>query len=219
MRWINRCSRSSRISVHVRRNTQSSPIEGIVGVEAGARYFYLDKSGRYLFTGQLIDLESGANLTEARLGKTRKKQMATFSDNDKVIFPAKEEEKGVLDIFTDTTCPYCRKLHSEVPKLQAAGVTVRYLPFPRSGPQGRGYDEMRSVWCAEDSAAEMTIAKSGSSYEVGITDCEAAAAVDAGYRLGVRVGVNGTPAIILPDGRMQPGYRPYNDLIEILGIN
>ena len=49
--------------------------------------------------------------------------------------------------------------------------------------------------------------------------CEAGKAVSAGYKLGVAIGVRGTPAIVLPDGRMISGYRPYDSLVSALGID
>jgi thiol:disulfide interchange protein DsbC len=198
---------------------EETPVAGIFGVRTGSRYVYLDESGRYAFIGKLMDLEKGEDLSEQKLGTMRLEKLSTFADADKVVFPAKGEEKAHLDVFTDTTCPYCRRLHGEVPELQAAGITVRYLPFPRGGLRGKGYDEMRSVWCAEDRRAEMNAAKSGAPYDVGATDCESAKAVGTGYRLGVEVGVTGTPSIILPDGRMIPGYRPWRDLAAALGVS
>ena len=38
------------------------------------------------------------------------------------------------------------------------------------------------------------------------------------FELGVSMGVNGTPALFLEDGRAIPGYRPAADLGQIMGI-
>lgn len=197
---------------------RSTPVNGVVGVRVANRYVYLDRTGRYAFTGDMLDLETGENLTGSWRAEGRLEKLAEFPMDSRVIYPAEGEERGVLDIFTDTTCPYCRKLHQEVPQLQQQGVTVRYLPFPRGGLKGAGYDEMRAVWCAGDSLAAMDRAKSNAAIEGGNGDCERASAVDEGYRLGVDVGVSGTPAIFLPDARLIPGYRPYGKLLEALGI-
>lgn len=198
---------------------EPTPIEGVYGVAAGSRYVFLDESGRYAFTGDLIDLETRRNLGEQRLGAMRLNRLKEFTDDDKVIFPAIGEQRAHLDIFTDTTCPYCRQLHREVPDLQAAGVSVRYLPFPREGSSGQGYEELRSVWCSDDRQAAMSEAKLEGDYQSGDTDCAAGDLVDSGYRLGLDIGVNGTPAIILPDGRMIPGYQTHARLLDALGID
>lgn len=69
------------------------------------------------------------------------------------VFPATGEEKAVLNVFTDSSCPYCKKLHEEVSKLQEAGISVHYIPYPRGGSRGPGYQELKQVWCAKDKAS------------------------------------------------------------------
>ena len=39
------------------------------------------------------------------------------------------------------------------------------------------------------------------------------------YQLGVESGIQGTPAIIFPDGKMVPGYLPAKRLAAMLGID
>lgn len=107
---------------------------------------------------------------------------------------------------------------SEVSQIQKAGISVRYLSFPRSGKRRTGYKQLRSVWCAEDRQWAMTSAKTEANYEIGDTGRADADAVDAGYRLGVEVGLSGTPTVVLPDGSMIPGYRPWEQLAEALGV-
>jgi hypothetical protein len=50
-------------------------------------------------------------------------------------------------------------------------------------------------------------------------DCGEADAVAAGYELGLELGVNGTPAIVLPDGRLQRCYLPADRLLGALGLD
>ena len=186
-------------------------------VKAGSAYVYLSSDGRYALIGDMLDLTTGDNLTERRRAGDRLGLLKDFPDSDKVVFAAQGEERATVDVFTDTSCPYCRKLHAEVPQLRSAGVTVRYLPFPRGGNKGSGYADLKAVWCAEDRAAAMDIAKGTAQGSLGKGDCDAAAAVDRGYLLGQRVGITGTPAIVLPDGRLQPGYLPARQLLTLLG--
>ncbi len=170
------------------------------------------------FVGNLIDLATGESLTEAKRTIERAAEIATFPIDDKVVFAANGEQRAYIDVFTDTTCPYCRKLHAEVPQLQAAGITVRYLAFPRGGQNSQGDRELRAVWCAADPVQGMHLAKTQSVIPDNDGTCEAASAVTAGYQLGVALGVRGTPAIVLPDGTMIPGYRPHGELLATLGV-
>ena len=57
-------------------------------------------------------------------------------------------------------------------------------------------------------------AKSGSLQEDGT--CAEALAVDEGYLLGNRLGINGTPALFAGNGATFPGYVPHQKLIPQL---
>ena len=192
-----------------------SPVKGIDQVTLDGDTVYITRDGRHAFIGSLIDLEAGRNLTAEAQKKISRRLLDQFGDANKVIFRAKGKERAAIDVFTDTSCPYCRKLHAEVPKLQENGITVRYLPYPRGGARGPGYEGLRKVWCADDSAQAMTQAKRDRLAE-GSTDCKRAELVDQGYRLGNRLGIQGTPTIFLPDGTRIGGYLPADQLLQRL---
>lgn len=195
-----------------------SPVEGIVQSKYGNQYIYATKDGRYGFAGDLIDLQTGENLTERLRKHDRLALLKKFKSEDMAVLPAKGKEKAQITIFTDTSCPFCRKLHKEVPQLIKAGVTVRYIPFSRGGKEGRGYEDLRSVWCSKDRAAAMDIAKGTEKGILGFGDCKAADAVDKGYQFGIEIGLRGTPAIVMPDGNFLQGYRPAKKLLKMLKI-
>lgn len=195
-----------------------SPVEGIVQSKYGDQYIYATKDGRYGFVGDLIDLRTSENLTEKLRKGDRLALVEKFKPENMTIFPAKGKEKAQITIFTDTSCPFCRKLHKEVPQLTKAGVTVRYIPFPRGGKEGPGYEDLRSVWCSKDRAAAMNIAKGINKGVLGFGDCKAANLVDKGYLFGIQIGLRGTPAIVMPDGEFLQGYRPATKLLEMLKI-
>lgn len=197
---------------------EETPLNGLYEVNAGGQFVYLDSTGRYGLIGNLIDLDTGENLTEAKRAVERVSKLSSFPKEDKVIFTAEGEQRAYIDVFTDTTCPYCRKLHTEIPQLQAAGISVRYLPFPRGGPGSQGDSELRAVWCAADPVQGMHLAKTQSVIPQNDGACAAAGAVAAGYQLGNELGIRGTPAIVLPDGSIIPGYRPHAELIAALGL-
>ena len=135
----------------------------------------------------------------------------------RVVYPAENEELAVLNVFTDTSCGYCQRLHSEIKHLQAAGISVNYYPYPRGGSRGPGYSDLRKVWCADDRLAAMNVAKGTLPGRLaGSSDCESASYVDDGFALGNRIGVEGTPALYTSDGVMFNGYVPYQELIPQL---
>ena len=118
----------------------------------------------------------------------------------------------MLNVFTDATCGYCRKLHNEMDILNDLGITVRYLAFPRQGLNSKVYSDAVSIWCSDNPQEAMTQAKAGGN--VASTSCENEVAEQ--YNFGKAIGVNGTPNIILPDGTVIPGYQPAQALLTAL---
>jgi len=199
---------------------QPTAVDGIFRVRIGGTYVYLTADGHHAFTGDLVDLATGQNLTEDQRSGDRMAALETFPDDALLLFPARGEERARIHVFTDSSCPYCKKLHREVPALREAGVTVAYIPFPRGGKGGPGYSELRTVWCADDPAEAFNIAAGTAKGQLPAdeADCAAAKAVDAGFSLGNRVGVRGTPTIVLPSGAELPGYVNVSTLLRHLGL-
>jgi thiol:disulfide interchange protein DsbC len=115
-------------------------------------------------------------------------------------------------VFTDPTCGYCRKLHSEIDGYNALGITIAYAAFPRGGINSEMDRLLKDVWCANDQKQALTDAKN----DVAIAKGTCNTPVDQMYSIGESLGINGTPAIILPNGDMVPGYRPPEQLLQTL---
>lgn len=197
-------------------NIAQTSIEDLWQVQIGNRYIYLLDDGKHALMGDLVNLESGRNITERSRRVAAVAAIAEFSDEDLVIFAARGESKATLNVFTDTSCPFCQKLHGEIEKLQEAGITVRYLPYARGGSSGPGYQHLKSVWCADDRNQAMTDAKNQRFDSLPAGDCTAAAMIERGYRAGNKIGISGTPALIKSNGEKIEGYRPYQELIPRL---
>jgi thiol:disulfide interchange protein DsbC len=184
-------------------------VEGVYQTRFGNKFAYLIGDGRYVFIGDLVDLKEARNITEASRRELVVEELASFSEEKLIVFPADNEELAVLNVFTDTSCGYCQQ--------QEAGISVHYFPYPRGGNRGPGYSDLQKVWCADDKLAAMSIAKGASAGSLTASnDCESARYVDEGYLLGNRIGVTGTPALYKADGTMFNGYVPYQQLIPQL---
>ena len=132
----------------------------------GGQVVYMTPDTSYIIAdNSLYHLtKNGAeNVTETRLNPKRAAALKAIKDEQTVFFAAKGKQKAVLDIFTDIDCPYCQKLHQEVPRLNELGIAVRYFAYPRSGivnPQNgqetESYRKINYVWCAKNPAIAMT---------------------------------------------------------------
>ena len=188
-----------------------APLAGLFEFVAEGRVLYISADGRYVVSGDIIDLEANSNLTQARQGELTLKLIEELGEAQMLVF-AGAETKHTVTVFTDVDCPYCAMLHKEVPKLNAAGVTVRYLLYPRAGIASPTFKKSVSVWCAKDPHAAIGVAKSGG--EVEARDCDNPVADH--YRVGQMAGVTGTPTLVLEDGRILPGYLPAEKLIQVI---
>ncbi|TBU94503.1 DsbC family protein [Phytopseudomonas dryadis] len=190
-----------------------SPMPGVYQVQLkGGRQLYASADGQFVMQGYLFQFKDGQalNLTEIEEGRAVAKQIDAIAAKDMVVF-APQAPKAHITVFTDTDCGYCQKLHSEVPELNRLGVEVRYVAFPRQGLGSKGAKELASVWCAKDRQAAMNKAKSRQAVDEATCDNPVAAQ----YQLGQMIGVNGTPAIILENGKMIPGYQPAPQLARL----
>lgn len=189
-----------------------SPVAGIFEVEMGADTAYVSANGRFLFSGDLYDVDSRANLTEVGRMTARSKALAKLDERDMIVFgPA--TAKHTITVFTDVECGYCRKLHGEIDQLTKLGVRVRYLAYPRAGPGTEDWDKMEAVWCSKDRNTAITKAKQG---EIVKSAKCGATPVAKQYALGEELGVRGTPAIFTTSGDYIGGYLPPKELVQQL---
>ncbi|MEM1435235.1 MAG: DsbC family protein [Pseudomonadota bacterium] len=194
-----------------------SPIPGIVALNLpDGSVYYGTTDGRYLFAGDLFRLDDDdlVNLAERNRADKRRALMADVARGEMVSFAPTGPRKAAMYVFTDVDCGFCRKLHLEVPELNAMGVEVNYLAYPRAGIGSESYDRIVSAWCADDPQAALTALKSGKV----IPPSTCSNPVASQYQLGQSIGISGTPAIVLEDGRLLPGYLPAAELAKTIGI-
>jgi len=189
-----------------------SPIAGLFEVRMGAQIAYVSADGRFLVRGDIIEISSEANLSEARRGVARLSALNDVGESRMIVFSPKQV-KHTINIFTDVDCGYCRKLHREIAQYLAQGVRVRYLFFPRSGPNTESWTKAEQVWCSADRNDALTRSKRG---EVLTTKVCSPTPVQEHYALGIEFGVTGTPAIITDTGELVPGYVPAAELAAYL---
>jgi thiol:disulfide interchange protein DsbC len=197
-------------------NAEPATIPGMVSIElAGGTQLYATADGHYLIAGDLYEMGDGlVNVAEQNRDAKRRELIAGVSLSDMAVFPATTQRRAVLTVFTDVDCGYCRKFHQEVPELNRMGVEVRYLAYPRSGIGSPSYDKLVTAWCSKDRQDAITRMKRGE--DLPAKTCDNPVAQE--YELGHLAGLQGTPAIVLEDGRMLPGYMPASALGQVLGI-
>lgn len=191
-----------------------APIPGVYRLLLGPQVAYVSADGRYFLRGDIIDLKSGNNLTVAERDQARVTYLKKLGESDMIVF-APAHIKRSITVLTDIDCDYCRLLEQDRSALNAMGVEVRYLFYPRDGVDTASWNKAVSVWCAKDQKTAFTAAMQGK--PVKPLKCDAAP-VTAGYEFGRLLGIDGTPAIITDRGKMIAGYIPIDAMADMLGV-
>jgi thiol:disulfide interchange protein DsbC len=189
-----------------------SPIPGLYEVTMGGLIAYVSSDGKYLVSGNVYDLDTQVNLTASRRNAARAKALAAARDDQMIVFsPA--NAKMTVTVFTDIDCGYCRKFHNQIAEFNKAGIRVRYMMFPRSGPGTESWRKAEGVWCSADRRDALTRAKRGE--EVKAKPCTGASAIQAQYAMGEDLGVEGTPAIFTQTGDYVGGFMTPDQLVKV----
>jgi thiol:disulfide interchange protein DsbC len=187
---------------------QPSPILGLSTVMTRNGVLYISADGKHLLQGPLYDVSGSqpVNVTNQMLMK----KLEVLS-SEMIIYKA-PQEKFVVTVFTDITCGYCRKLHEQMKDYNALGITVRYLAFPRQGLSSQAEKDMRAIWCMADRNKAFEDVMKGIEISPGACKTD----ISTHYQLGVQFGIQGTPAIVLQDGTVIPGYLGPQEMIQML---
>jgi thiol:disulfide interchange protein DsbC len=143
---------------------RDSAIDGLYELRIGAKIGYITTDGRFLFEGELFDLDASSNLTELSRSEARVGLLAGVNREQMIVFsPQDRPVEHTITIFTDIDCGYCRQFHREIAQVNALGIEVHYLFYPRTGPATESWSKAEKVWCAGASTrnSALTNAKPG----------------------------------------------------------
>jgi thiol:disulfide interchange protein DsbC len=121
-------------------------------------------------------------------------------------------EKKVI-IFTDPDCPYCSELHKVMKQISDKRKDIAFyikmypLEFHKDA-----YWKSKSIVCNN---SMQLLQDCFDKKEIAKTDCKTEE-VDNTLKLAKSLGITGTPAIILPDGRLRIGTMPEAELTKLI---
>ena len=174
--------------------------------------YYATNDGKYLIVGNVINLNTKESITENTKMNQRLSIIDSIDMKNYMIFKPKKTDH-ILTIFTDTSCPYCQKLHNEIPDLLENNIEIRYVLFSRNGNDVDAYQQLVSAWCSDDKVDALEDLFAGDILE-DISNCENPIARNFDY--AGSLSVEGTPTIFLEDGRIIPGYQSYENILAFI---
>jgi thiol:disulfide interchange protein DsbC len=179
---------------------------------------YVDVNGTYLFAGALFDVQSRRNVTRDFAVTKRRELLASVPLEQAIMYgpriPVDPPMRPLL-LFDDPDCPYCRQFHPEVKKLVEAGVPVAIFLYPVVQLHPDAVRKSIAIWCAEHQADTLDRALAGQGIADASEPCRHP--IEANLRLGKQLDVNGTPALVFPDGHVATGYRSASEVLRMMG--
>lgn len=178
---------------------------------------YLDYGKMNLMQGMIFSLETLQPVSSHPL--PQQKQITNVDtktipvENSVIIGNPKGAKK--LYVFTDPDCPYCRKMHAELRKLEkiAPDVAIHVMLYPLPMHPG-AYDKARVVL---ETKSQDLLDKAFDGKEVPKpTKEESKAAIDANIKFANANGISGTPTMVMPDGKVEVGMRDAETLKKML---
>jgi thiol:disulfide interchange protein DsbC len=195
-----------------------SEIPGLFIVDATGKngkrgMLYMDFSKSYIAVGNFLRIADKKDVSKREMIKLRRVDLTTIPLTDSLVIGDPGAPKKLI-LFTDPQCPFCEKLHPELKKVVETDpdivIFIKLTPIVSLHPEA--YKISKAILCEnsmqllEDSFAKKPVPE---------PSCESDA-VDRTLKLAQELGIGSTPTLILPDGRIAPGYRPAEDILELI---
>lgn len=199
-------------------DVQMSPLKGLweINVEKEGKrgLFYIDFSKQFIVSGSIIEIKTSVNKTQEKLSDSPVAHIPQkkIPLKEALILGNKISQKKVI-IFTDPDCPFCNKLHAELKKIvetrKDIAFYIKLLPLKMHKD---AYSKSKAILCEkslkflEDNFEGKQIPK---------PSCEAKE-IDENIKLAEKLGITGTPTIIMPDGRVFQGFFTADKLLSLI---
>ncbi|MGC2062948.1 MAG: DsbC family protein [Thermodesulfovibrionales bacterium] len=183
-----------------------SPVKAMWEVEfeadANKGLVYMDFSKKYAVSGSILDIKGKKNLTQDRYADINRVDVSKIPLKDALLLGNKDAKTKVI-VFTDPDCPFCEKLHTEIKKVVAErkdiAFQIKMFPLPM---HKEAFEKSKAIVCEkslkmlEDAFEKKAIPKAKCKTSV----------IDQNIELAKKLGITGTPALILPNGKVSSGY-------------
>jgi len=180
----------------------------------GLQIFYTDANGDLALFGNLVDLQTHANLTEQRRSEV---SVVDFSQLplDLAIVKVKGDGSRRMAVFVDPDCPFCKRLEQELSGVSDVTLYIYLLPLDSIHPDAAR--KARAVWCAEDRVqAWDALMLQGKEPPAPAADCKDPITDIA--KLAGKLSIEGTPGLVFGNGKRVPGAIDAQQIEQLLNV-
>ena len=190
---------------------RESKIPGLYEIINNGSMMYFDLDKEILISGKILQLSDYYDLSEFSLRAYRREMMQKIIDDENtLVYAPKNKGKHAVYVFTDVDCHYCRKFHKNMKEINKLGIQVNYLFTPYQGKEA--YARAVGVWCSGQRQVAMDRAKQGKG--IPLKQCENP--VDQHLKFAKKIGITGTPGILLRDGTLLRGMQTPQQMLLAL---
>jgi thiol:disulfide interchange protein DsbC len=201
-----------KVKAELKKRVPEAPVEsvrkinfgGLYEVVAGGDIYYTDEAASFLIVGNIVDLKTKQNITEARM-----RQVNAIKWSDLPLEHAVKITRGngsrKIAIFEDPNCGYCKRFERDL--LGVTDITVYVFLYPILAADS--VEKSKAVWCAKDQAKMWLDHMTRDTALTGDTSC--ANPIDKVLAMGREKRISGTPTIIFENGERVPGAMAISD--------
>jgi thiol:disulfide interchange protein DsbC len=201
--------------LYIKKSSLAGICEVAIERENQASIFYVDEAKTHMFFGSLVDIKTTANRTLEAIRAIQDKKKIDISKiplNNALVLGDAEAPKKVI-IFTDPDCPFCSNLHQAMKQVTAKRKDISfYIKLYPLEMHKDAYWKSKSIVCNK---SLQLLEDCFNKKEIEKKDCNTEE-VDNTIKLAKSLGITGTPAIILPDGKLRIGALSEEELTNLI---
>jgi thiol:disulfide interchange protein DsbC len=185
-----------------------TPVAGLYEAVVKKEVVYFDESARFLFSGRLLDMQKGEDVTRARLEEIRRVPFESLPLADAVVTVNGTGARR-LAVFTDVDCPYSRRLSETLKGLKDTTVYTFLFPLESIHPKARATSE--AVLCSPNPEESLAKALKGEAVDkeamCGTEEkkSKAESILTRTLQRATKEGIAGTPTLINEAGERSAG--------------
>jgi len=186
-----------------------TPVPGIYEVDFGKDMLYVEPSGTYFFP-TMVNMRTRENLGDQRRAEINKVNFSDLPLSDAIKIVQGTGERQIA-VFSDPNCSYCKKLE----KVLADTKDVTVHVFPVAILSQDSTKKVKSLSCAKDDKAKLWRSMMVDGLTIPDATCDESTA-SRNLALFQKLGLQGTPGIILQNGLVIKGFVEQPKLDELL---
>lgn len=171
---------------------------------------FVDFSLKYMIQGEALVLANKENITKSRMIDLNRVDFSSIPLDDALVM-GNPKAKIKIVVFDDPECPFCQKLQESmkevVKKRSDIAFLIKMLPLEI---HPTAYDKAKTIVC--EKSLDL-LDKSLNKIEFPLTKCDTDQ-IEKNKVLAAKLRVGSTPTLVMPDGRVMPGFKTADEIIK-----